>query len=75
MCVFNWFFTIPVKQDVYRTYLFVKPFYFNPFGTKRLQKAHKVGGEAMPNETLVPKKMREDYVASSIQLYFFSTCA
>jgi hypothetical protein len=30
----------------------VEPFYFTPFGRKRLQTASKVVGEALPNGTL-----------------------
>jgi hypothetical protein len=31
----------------------VEPFYFTPFGTKRLQTAPEATGEAMPNGALV----------------------
>jgi hypothetical protein len=30
----------------------VKPFYFTPFGTKRLQTAHEAAGKAVPNGAL-----------------------
>jgi hypothetical protein len=44
----------------------LKPFYFTPFGRKRLQTAPRAGGEALPNGALIvlvissiPKKISD----------------